>query len=68
MTDSIKLSLTQDEIAIIVDALEVDLDGYLEAVKEARGNSRRDEVETFGSAAERIQAVMNKLRPHLDED
>jgi flagellin-specific chaperone FliS len=68
MADSVTLKFTQDEIAIMVDALEADLEGYLEAAKEARGNTRREEVQTFTEAAERIQEVMNRLREHLDED
>lgn len=62
MQDEIKLSLSQDEIEIILDALEVDLEGYVEATKEARGNNNREDVETFTEAAERIGGLMGKLR------
>ena len=65
---TIKLTLTEDEAGILVDALEVDLEGYVEAAKEARGNTRRDEVKTFTEAAERIQGLLNKLRELLGED
>jgi len=65
---TIKLTLTEDEVGILVDALEVDLEGYVEAAKEARGNTRRDEVKTFTEAAERIQGLLNKLRELLGED
>lgn len=62
MQDEIKLSLSQDEIEIILDALEVDLEGYVEVTKEARGNNNREDVETFTEAAERIGGLMGKLR------
>ena len=58
---AIKLTLTEDEAEIIIDALEVDLEGYLESAKEARGNMRREEVKTYTEAAERIQAVKAKI-------
>jgi hypothetical protein len=58
---AIKLTLTEDEAEIIVDALEADLEGYLESAKEARGNQRREEVQTFTEAAERIQAVKTRI-------
>ena len=67
MADTISVELTSDEVAILVDALEVDLDGYVEAAKEARGNNNRTDVQTFTEAAQRIQTLMNKLREELDE-
>ena len=67
MTKPIKLSLTSDEIEILVDALEADMEGYVEAAKEARGNNRRDEVATFTEAAQRIQALMTKLQELVEE-
>ena len=39
MSKPINLSLTSDEIEILVDALEADMEGYVEAAKEARGNT-----------------------------
>lgn len=68
MSEKITLELTADEIGIIVDALEVDLDGYVEAAKEARGNNNRADVETFTEAAKRIQALMTQLQELVDED
>ena len=68
MSKTVKLAFTQDEIAILADALEVDLDGYLEATKEARGNNNREDVKTFTEASERISELLNRLREHLDED
>lgn len=66
MPKSVQLTLTEDEAEIIVDALESDLEGYVEAAKEARGNARRAEVATFEEAAGRIRAVRDKVRELLD--
>jgi hypothetical protein len=65
MAKKVKFELTEDEAEIVIDALESDREGYVEAAKEARGNSRRSEVETFTEAAERITAVMAKVRAAL---
>jgi hypothetical protein len=56
------LSFTEDEAEILIDALDADLEGYLESAKEARGNNRRAEVQTFTEAAERITAVRDRIR------
>jgi hypothetical protein len=61
------LKLTGDEISMLVDALEVDLEGYVEAAKEARANQKRDDVETFTAAATAIQGLMAKLQDFVDE-
>ncbi|MFN6934787.1 MAG: hypothetical protein ACK4NZ_06505 [Tsuneonella sp.] len=66
MSDTITLKLTTDEIEILVDALEADQEGYVEAAKEARGNNRRDDMQTFTEAAERIGALRDKLSKHVD--
>lgn len=66
MDKTIKLTLTEDEGEMIVDALDVDLEGYLESAKEARGNNNRADVETFTEAAERIQKLIAKIRALLD--
>jgi len=62
MSKTIALKLTEEEVEMLVDALEVDLEGYLEAAKEARGNNNREDVKTFTEAGERISALMEKLR------
>ncbi len=62
MAAKLKLELTSDEAEILVDALEADLEGYLESAKEARGNNRRAEVRTFTEAAERIQVLLAKVQ------
>jgi hypothetical protein len=66
VTDLIKIALTEDEAEMIVDALEADMEGYLESAKEARGNGNREDVKTFGEAAERIGALIAKVRALLD--
>jgi hypothetical protein len=68
MSNTIKLSLSEDEIGIIIDALEADFEGYVEAAKEARGNNNRADVKTFTEAGEHIQELMNKLRALIGED
>ncbi|MEN9683503.1 MAG: hypothetical protein RIQ99_1671 [Pseudomonadota bacterium] len=67
MADTQTVKLTNDEIEMIVDALEVDLEGYVEAAKEARGNNNREDVATFTEAATRIQALMAKLQDLVEE-
>lgn len=64
---SIKLTLTEDETEILIDALEADMEGYLESAKEARGNNNREDVKTFTEAAERIQALKSRLEALLGE-
>lgn len=67
MAKTITLKLSADELEILSDALEADLEGYVEAAKEARGNNRRDEVATFTEAAQRIQAVLTKVQDLIEE-
>ena len=62
----IKLTLTEDEAEIILDALEADMEGYVESAKEARGNNNRVDVKTFTEAAERIQALIARIRPLVE--
>lgn len=62
MPDTIKLTLTTDEAEIIVDALDTDLEGYVEAAKDARANGNRADVQTFTEAADRIRAVHAKIQ------
>jgi len=67
MSKTIALTLTEEELEILVDALEADLEGYVEAAKEARGNNSRDDVETFKEAAINIQKLMTRLQAMLPE-
>jgi hypothetical protein len=66
MAAKLKLELTPDEAEIMVDALEADMEGYLESAKEARGNNRRAEVATFTEAAERIQALLTRVQALIE--
>jgi len=66
MAKAIKLSLTEDEVEILVDALEADLEGYVESAKDARANGNRADVTTFTEAAQRIQALISKLQALLE--
>lgn len=68
MADLITLKLTSDELEMLLDALENDMESYAEVIREARGNNARDDVETFTEAAERIAALMGKLRPLVDSE
>lgn len=67
MNEDINLTLTTDEVAMLVDALEVDLEGYLESSKEAESTGNRTEVKTFNDAALRIQTLMAKLQEYVPE-
>lgn len=67
MPKTITLKLTEDEAEILIDALEVDLEGYNDAVKDARANSNRADVATFTEAATRITAVRDRIRGELGE-
>ena len=60
-----KIDFTEDEAEILIDALESDLEGYVEAAKDARANMNRADVATFTEASERIQAVIAKVRKAL---
>ena len=66
MSKTIALKLTEEEVEMLIDALEVDQEGYVEAAKEARGNNNREDVATFTEAGERITALMAKLRPLVE--
>lgn len=62
MTDSISLTLSPDEVEMLVDALEADLEGYVEAAKEAREGGNKEDLETFAEAATRIQGLLTRLQ------
>ena len=62
MAKTINLSLSEDELEMLIDALEVDLDGYEASAKEARGNNNREDVKTFTEAADRIKVLAARLR------
>ena len=66
MAKTIQLKLTEDEAEILVDALETDMEGYVEAAKDARANGKRADVQTFEEAASRIAAVRDRVRALID--
>lgn len=63
----ITLTFSLDEIEMLVDALEVDLEGYVEAAKEARMSNSREDIVTFTEAATRVQTLIEKLREHIED-
>ena len=67
VADTVSIKLTQDELEILVDALESDMEGYVEAAKEARGNTRRDEVATYTEAAQRILALKTRFEELIED-
>ncbi len=67
MAKTIALTLTEDELEILVDALEADLEGYAEATEEARAANNKDDVETFKLAALNIQKLLARLQDMLPE-
>ena len=67
-TPTLTLALTEDEAEILIDALEADMEGYLESAKEARGNNNREDVKTFSEAAERIAAMITKIRALIEPE
>ncbi|MFM5918542.1 MAG: hypothetical protein ACKOOL_13555 [Novosphingobium sp.] len=67
MADSVTIKLTQDELEMLVDALEADMEGYVEAAKEARMQNNREDIVTFTEASARIQTLMAKLQDLIEE-
>ena len=63
MADKITLTFNEDEVEMLVDALEADMEGYIEAAKEAADSGNKADVETFSEAAERIQALLSRIQP-----
>jgi hypothetical protein len=64
---AITLTLSEDEAEMLVDALDLDLEGYVDAAKEARGNNNRADVDTFTEAATRISALKAKIQALIGE-
>ena len=67
MSDTVTMTLTQDELEILADAMEADMEGYVEAAKEARGNNRRAEVATFTEAATRIEGLLKRVQALIED-
>jgi len=67
LADTINVPLTEDELAILIDALESDMEGYLESAKEARMNNNREDIVTFTEAATRIEVLLARLQDLVDD-
>ncbi len=67
MSKAHTVKLTGDEIEMLVDALEADMEGYVEAAKEARANNKRDDVAMFTEAATRILALLSRLQELVED-
>ncbi|MBS0474956.1 MAG: hypothetical protein JSR28_07380 [Proteobacteria bacterium] len=67
MADTITVTLSSDEIEMLVDALEVDLEGYVEAAKEARMQNNREDIVTFTEASTRIQTLLARLQDLVED-
>ncbi|TNE38811.1 MAG: hypothetical protein EP321_02460 [Sphingomonadales bacterium] len=66
---SFTFTFTADEVEILVDALDADMEGYEDSVKDARANGNRADVATFSEAAARIKAVRDRIKAEIgDED
>ena len=68
MSKLITLKLTEDEAAIIADALETDSESYDDSIKDARANGQRNDVVTFSEARDRIRAVLTKVREIIGDE
>jgi predicted outer membrane protein len=68
MAKSVTLALTPDELEIIADALEADMEGYVESAKEARESGSRDDVTTFAEAAQRVQKLLLRVQELIEDE
>ena len=67
MAESITLTLTPDEVEMIADALEVDLEGYVESAKEARQSGSSADVTMFTEAALRVQKLLTRVQELIED-
>jgi hypothetical protein len=68
VSQPIHLTLTPDQIEIVLDALEADLDDYVESAQEARGNGDQRDALTFDEEAGRIRALLLTFRDLLPSE
>ena len=68
MSKSFDFTFTQDEAEILVDALDADMEGYEDSVKDARANGNRADVQTFSEAAARIKSVRDRIATAIGFD
>jgi hypothetical protein len=64
---SITITLTEDEAEIILDALDTDSEGYVEAADAARKEGDTTALATFREAAARITALKSRVQAMLDD-
>lgn len=67
MADTITLDLTPDELEMIADALEVDLEGYVDSAKDARQSGSAADVTMFTEAAMRVQKLLTKVQDLIED-
>lgn len=68
MSQPIQLTLTKDQIEIVVDALEADLEDYVEAAQEARETGDLRDALTFDGEADRIKTLLLTFRELLPDE
>ncbi len=61
MSQLTQLAFGEDEMEILIEALEADLEDYVEAAQEAREAGQPDEGDEFAAAAENVQALLQKV-------
>jgi hypothetical protein len=62
VTQLTHLALDADEMAILIDALEADLADCVEAAQEANDDGEVVQASGFATAAQRVEAVLQKVR------
>ncbi len=62
------LTLTADEAEILADALEADMEGYVESAKEARESGSTADVTTFAEAAQRVQKLLLRVQQLIEDE
>lgn len=61
-------TFTADEAEILIDALDADMEGYEDSIRDARANGNRGDVATFSEARDRIRAVRDRIRAAVGEE
>ena len=68
MTKTVTITLTPDEVEMIADALEVDMEGYIESARDARESGSGADVLTFTEAAQRVQKLLLRVQELIEDD
>ncbi len=58
---SFDFTFTEDDAEILIDALDADMEGYEDSIRDARANGNRADVTTFTEARDRIRAVRERI-------